>query len=116
MSHGQTLVAHPGLGKVKDGENVSGSINVPEVAHDTEPEEYVVCSLPAHLPRECAMLIAYATVRYRHLLGVEGETACQRPCSLEDYPSTSYSISETWPSTYTRTWKRSATRSRIESV
>ena len=36
--------AHWGLGKTKDGEDVSGSINVPEVAHDTEPEEYVVRS------------------------------------------------------------------------
>jgi hypothetical protein len=33
-----------GLGKTKNGEDVSGSINVPEVAHDTEPEDYVVCS------------------------------------------------------------------------
>jgi hypothetical protein len=36
--------AHRELGKTKDGEDVSGSINVPEVAHDTEPEDYVVCS------------------------------------------------------------------------
>lgn len=28
-------------GKTKDGSDVSGSINVPEVAHDTEPYEYV---------------------------------------------------------------------------
>jgi len=28
-------------GKTKDGEDVSGSINVPEVAHDTELDEYV---------------------------------------------------------------------------
>lgn len=32
-------------GKIRDGENVSGSISVPEVAHDTEEDEYVVCSL-----------------------------------------------------------------------
>lgn len=32
-------------GKIRDGENVSGSIVVPEVAHDTEEDEYVVCSL-----------------------------------------------------------------------
>jgi activator of HSP90 ATPase len=36
--------AHLGLGKTKNGVDVSGSINVPEVAHDTEPEDYVVCS------------------------------------------------------------------------
>lgn len=29
-------------GKTKDGEDVSGSISVPEVAHDTETVEYVV--------------------------------------------------------------------------
>ena len=40
------------LGKTKDGEDVSGSINVPEVAHDTEPEEYVVCFLQS-CPRSC---------------------------------------------------------------
>lgn len=30
------------VGKTKDGEDVSGSISVPEVAHDTERDEYVV--------------------------------------------------------------------------
>ena len=30
-------------GKTKDGEDVSGTITVPEVAHDTEEDEYVVC-------------------------------------------------------------------------
>jgi activator of HSP90 ATPase len=34
--------AHINIGRTKDGEDVSGRINVPEVAHDTEPEEYVV--------------------------------------------------------------------------
>ena len=47
--------AHSGLGKTKNGEDVSGSINVPEVAHDTEPEDYVVCfprglALGAYVP------------------------------------------------------------------
>ena len=32
-------------GSDKDGENVTGKITVPEVAHDTEEDEYVVCSL-----------------------------------------------------------------------
>jgi len=31
------------VGKTKDGEDVSGSITSPEVAHDTEEDEYVVC-------------------------------------------------------------------------
>lgn len=45
-----------GIGKTKDGAEVSGSINVPEVAHDTEPEEYVVCSLLFPLSvRACLM-------------------------------------------------------------
>lgn len=33
------------LGKTKDDEDVSGTITVPEVAHDTEQNEYVVCLL-----------------------------------------------------------------------
>lgn len=32
-----------GLGKTKDDESVSGTITIPEVAHDTEENEYVVC-------------------------------------------------------------------------
>lgn len=32
-------------GKTKEGIDVSGSIKVPECAYDTEPEEYVVCSI-----------------------------------------------------------------------
>ena len=31
------------LGETKDAEEVSGSITIPEVAHDTEEDEYVVC-------------------------------------------------------------------------
>ena len=30
-------------GKTKDDEDCSGKINIPEVAHDTEEDEYVVC-------------------------------------------------------------------------
>jgi activator of HSP90 ATPase len=30
-------------GNVKDGESASGTITIPEVAHDTELDEYVVC-------------------------------------------------------------------------
>jgi hypothetical protein len=32
-------------GKTKEDEDVSGTITVPEVAHDTEENEYVVCLL-----------------------------------------------------------------------
>jgi len=32
-------------GKNKDGEEANGTITIPEVAHDTEEDEYVVCSL-----------------------------------------------------------------------
>jgi hypothetical protein len=36
-------------GKNKEGEEASGTITVPEVAHDTEEDEYVVCCLrPPH--------------------------------------------------------------------
>jgi activator of HSP90 ATPase len=41
-------------GKTKDGEDVSGSISVPEVAHDTEPDEYVVRSIILR-PISCAI-------------------------------------------------------------
>jgi len=37
-------------GKNKEGEEASGTITVPEVAHDTEEDEYVVCSLRWHRP------------------------------------------------------------------
>lgn len=32
-------------GSTKDGESVSGTINIPEIAHDTEEDEYVVRSI-----------------------------------------------------------------------
>lgn len=37
-------------GKTKDGEDVSGTITVPEVAHDTDEDDYVVSTflLSAH--------------------------------------------------------------------
>lgn len=38
-------------GKTKDDESVSGTITIPEVAHDTDPDEYVVRSL--HLLDGC---------------------------------------------------------------
>jgi hypothetical protein len=37
-----------GLGKSKGGEDVSGTITIPEVAHDTEEDEYVVRLLVPH--------------------------------------------------------------------
>lgn len=54
------------LGKTKDEEDVSGTITVPEVAHDTEENEYVVCLF---VPKGAS----YGTpdrllVRHRHLL------------------------------------------------
>jgi len=39
-------------GKTKDDEEVSGTITVPEVAHDTEENEYVVClPVPSGRPK-----------------------------------------------------------------
>jgi hypothetical protein len=35
-------------GKNKEGEEASGTITIPEVAHDTEEDEYVVRSLRSH--------------------------------------------------------------------
>lgn len=39
-------------GKTADDKTVSGTITIPEVAHDTEEDEYVVCDPPppTHLP------------------------------------------------------------------
>lgn len=38
-------------GKTKEDESASGTITIPEVAHDTEQDEYVVCDrLPNQLP------------------------------------------------------------------
>ena len=42
----------PSTGKTKDGESVSGSINIPEVAHDTEENEFVVRLSPFFLHEE----------------------------------------------------------------
>ena len=39
-----------GIGKTGDGGDVTGSINIPEVAHDTEEDEYVVSFLPLLAP------------------------------------------------------------------
>jgi hypothetical protein len=39
------VYADPLPGKTKDDETVTGTINIPEVAHDTEEDEYVVCYL-----------------------------------------------------------------------
>lgn len=38
-----------GTGKSKDEEDVTGTISIPEVAHDTEEDEYVVRSLSSSL-------------------------------------------------------------------
>lgn len=35
-------IADWNVGKIADGSDVSGSIKVPECAHDTEEDEYVV--------------------------------------------------------------------------
>lgn len=43
-------------GKIRKGETVSGSISVPEVAHDTEEDEYVVCSLYSSFWNPLALL------------------------------------------------------------
>lgn len=47
---------HQEPGKTKDGEDVSGSINVPEVAHDTEPDDYVVSPQRIDLDGESSCL------------------------------------------------------------
>jgi activator of HSP90 ATPase len=39
-------------GKNVEGEEASGTITIPEVAHDTEEDEYVVCSLRSQ-PQSC---------------------------------------------------------------
>ena len=44
-------MSSPAAGTTKDAEDVSGTVTVPEVAHDTEEDEYVVRSL-AFTPRQ----------------------------------------------------------------
>ena len=55
-----------GIGETKDAEDVSGSITIPEVAHDTEEDEYVVRSLAFFSPSLCLTLVVLL-VRYRRL-------------------------------------------------
>jgi hypothetical protein len=44
------------IGKTEDEETVTGTINIPEVAHDTEEDEYVVGSLtPVLIFNACCM-------------------------------------------------------------
>ena len=52
---GHRLSDLPSIGKIKDNEDVSGTITVPEVAHDTEEDEYVVCSLCALFSARCTL-------------------------------------------------------------
>ena len=49
------------LGKTKDDEEVSGTITVPEVAHDTAENEYVVC-LIVPLGRACTAWLIFVAV------------------------------------------------------
>lgn len=51
----------------EDGEDVSGTINVPEVAHDTEEDEYVVRFWQVLFLLSTSKL-TYISVRHRHLL------------------------------------------------
>lgn len=44
-------------GKTKDGEDVSGTITIPEVAHDTDEDEYVV-SHPNHTSFTSTSIVA----------------------------------------------------------
>jgi len=44
LVHPRDTRLRPSAGKTKDEELVSGSVTIPEVAHDTEEDEYVVCS------------------------------------------------------------------------
>ena len=40
-------------GTTADGKDVSGTITIPEVAHDTDEDEYVVCIWPFPLIKNC---------------------------------------------------------------
>jgi len=48
-------------GKTKDGEDVSGTISIPEVAHDTDEDDYVVRLAPTS-PRSPTSLVSLLTV------------------------------------------------------
>lgn len=43
MRQGWNTYLTSSAGKNKEGEAASGTITVPEIAHDTEEDEYVVC-------------------------------------------------------------------------
>lgn len=66
-------------GKTKDDEEVTGTITVPEVAHDTEENEYVVCLLSPH-GRPCLAQLT-RPVRHRYLLGCQLQGSRQGPGS-----------------------------------
>ena len=53
-------------GATKDEEDVSGTITIPEVAHDTEEDEYVVRSLCQALSNLCRISCLYAADKNRH--------------------------------------------------
>jgi hypothetical protein len=62
------MVLSLSTGLTKDGENVSGKITIPEVAHDTEEDEYVVRSLNSNLHQQRVVANTSAIVRHRGLL------------------------------------------------
>lgn len=58
-------------GKTAEEEDVSGSITIPEVAHDTEEDEYVVRSLCPFLHHTVPKVLmpSISVVRHRYILG-----------------------------------------------
>ena len=83
-------------GAAKDEEDVSGTITIPEVAHDTEADEYVVCSLLSLELLHYSMLTqGVLSVRHRHLLRFFFQTARQGFGSLENCTSTSPKVIST---------------------
>lgn len=56
-------------GSTKDASEVTGTITIPEVAHDTEENEFVVCTISGrHIRARPLKLTTIPAVRDRHLL------------------------------------------------
>lgn len=86
-------------------EDVSGTITVPEVAHDTEEDEFVVCrELNVEWKNPKPTNIRWS-VRNRHLFRVQGEASCERPRPVQDCAPATKGVSEAFACLDCRTWQ-----------
>ena len=82
---------------------MSGTITIPEVAHDTAEDEYVVCSLSIIYQlceadfEENSHFIAVLIVWHRCVCGFSFKTTSERPGSVEDCSATEDGTGEIGP-------------------